>query len=163
MPAASLKDLTVKSGAIDYLSKPADADDVARALLARKDEVRDQLTIALVEAINVPNTMIEILHKHREEQRNDGAPDQQRTAIAPTDDGEKRDRRVERNVGNKTDPADAVTLAEWRVRFRAAWPQLIPLGFDERFLRIWEFYLAYCEAAFEQHNTDVLQFTLVKP
>jgi cyclopropane-fatty-acyl-phospholipid synthase len=39
----------------------------------------------------------------------------------------------------------------------------LQLGFDERFIRIWEFYLAYCEAAFEQHNTDVMQFTLVKP
>ncbi len=33
-------------------------------------------------------------------------------------------------------------------------------GFDARFLRIWEFYLAYCEAAFDTGNTDVVQFTL---
>jgi cyclopropane-fatty-acyl-phospholipid synthase len=41
--------------------------------------------------------------------------------------------------------------------------QVLQLGFDERFVRIWEFYLAYCEAAFEQNNTDVVQYTLVKP
>jgi cyclopropane-fatty-acyl-phospholipid synthase len=41
--------------------------------------------------------------------------------------------------------------------------QVLQLGFDERFMRIWEFYLAYCEAAFEQHNIDVVQYTLVKP
>ena len=41
--------------------------------------------------------------------------------------------------------------------------QVLQLGFDERFIRIWEFYLAYCEAAFEQHNTDVVQYTLIKP
>ena len=34
------------------------------------------------------------------------------------------------------------------------------LGFDARFMRIWEFYLAYCEAAFATGNTDVMQFTL---
>ena len=33
-------------------------------------------------------------------------------------------------------------------------------AFDARFLRIWEFYLAYCEAAFDTGNTDVVQFTL---
>jgi cyclopropane-fatty-acyl-phospholipid synthase len=36
------------------------------------------------------------------------------------------------------------------------------LGFDTRFVRIWEFYLAYCEAAFDTGNTDVVQFTLRK-
>ena len=41
--------------------------------------------------------------------------------------------------------------------------QVLQLGFDERFVRIWEFYLAYCEAAFEQHNIDVVQYTLLKP
>ena len=35
-------------------------------------------------------------------------------------------------------------------------------GFDGRFLLTWEFYLAYCEAAFQAHNTDVMQFTLIK-
>ncbi|NBT10555.1 MAG: SAM-dependent methyltransferase, partial [Betaproteobacteria bacterium] len=37
------------------------------------------------------------------------------------------------------------------------------VGFDTRFMRIWEFYLAYCEAAFATGNTDVVQFTLRKP
>ena len=41
--------------------------------------------------------------------------------------------------------------------------QVLALGFDERFVRIWQFYLAYCEAAFLEANTDVVQFTLQKP
>ncbi len=57
----------------------------------------------------------------------------------------------------------AETLRRWRHQFMADKAQVLQLGFDERFIRIWEFYLAYCEAAFEQHNTDVMQFTLVKP
>jgi cyclopropane-fatty-acyl-phospholipid synthase len=36
-------------------------------------------------------------------------------------------------------------------------------SFDDRFIKLWEFYLAYCEAAFDGRNTDVIQFTLLKP
>jgi len=57
----------------------------------------------------------------------------------------------------------AETLRRWRHQFMADKAQILQLGFDERFIRIWEFYLAYCEAAFEQRNTDVIQFTLLKP
>ena len=57
----------------------------------------------------------------------------------------------------------AETLRRWRHQFMADKAQVLQLGFDERFVRIWEFYLAYCEAAFEQHNIDVVQYTLVKP
>ncbi|MBX3608427.1 MAG: class I SAM-dependent methyltransferase [Hydrogenophaga sp.] len=57
----------------------------------------------------------------------------------------------------------ARTLADWRERFLAARDEVLAQGFDERFLRIWEFYLAYCEAAFNDGSTDVVQFTLRKP
>ena len=48
----------------------------------------------------------------------------------------------------------ARTLSEWRQRFRTAWPQIRPMGFDDRFKRLWEFYLHYCEAGFRagQHR-----------
>ncbi len=49
----------------------------------------------------------------------------------------------------------AKTLAAWRDRFEAAWPVLAPLGFDERFRRMWIYYLSYCEIGFEQGATDV--------
>jgi len=57
----------------------------------------------------------------------------------------------------------AETLRRWRDRFLAEESQVRRIGFDTRFMRIWEFYLAYCEAAFEGGNTDVIQFTLRKP
>ena len=41
--------------------------------------------------------------------------------------------------------------------------EVLALGFDDPFIRTWEFYLAYCEAAFEQGNTDVVQYTLLRP
>jgi cyclopropane-fatty-acyl-phospholipid synthase len=56
----------------------------------------------------------------------------------------------------------AYTLKLWRDKFLAEKQQVLKLGFDERFIRIWEFYLAYCEAAFAKKNTDVVQFTLQK-
>ncbi|MGL4241069.1 MAG: class I SAM-dependent methyltransferase [Beijerinckiaceae bacterium] len=57
----------------------------------------------------------------------------------------------------------ARTLADWRVRFRAAWPNLVPLGFDERFRRLWEYYFAYCEAGFRSENIDVRQIVYARP
>jgi cyclopropane-fatty-acyl-phospholipid synthase len=37
------------------------------------------------------------------------------------------------------------------------------LGFDERFLRLWDFYLAYCEGGFRERSTGSVQMLLVKP
>ncbi|MBX9871197.1 MAG: cyclopropane-fatty-acyl-phospholipid synthase family protein [Burkholderiaceae bacterium] len=56
----------------------------------------------------------------------------------------------------------AETLRRWRQQFLTARERVLQLGFDERFIRLWEFYLAYCEAAFDEGNTDVVQFTLQK-
>jgi cyclopropane-fatty-acyl-phospholipid synthase len=52
------------------------------------------------------------------------------------------------------------TLKLWREAFHANDPSIRALGYDERFMRLWDFYLAYCEAAFATGNTDVVQFTL---
>jgi cyclopropane-fatty-acyl-phospholipid synthase len=54
----------------------------------------------------------------------------------------------------------ARTLAVWRMQFLAALPAVREQGYDERFIRMWEFYLAYCEAGFDSGDTDVIQFTL---
>ena len=56
----------------------------------------------------------------------------------------------------------AKTLATWRNNFREAWPNLMPLGFDDRFRRLWEYYLAYCEAGFLSGNIDVRQVVFAK-
>ena len=57
-------------------------------------------------------------------------------------------------------PDYAETLRRWRHAFLARLDEVRGQGFDERFVRLWEFYLAYCEAAFDTGNTDVVQFTL---
>jgi len=49
----------------------------------------------------------------------------------------------------------ARTLADWRTRFISAWPQLAEMGFDDRFRRMWTYYLAYCEAGFNAGELDV--------
>jgi cyclopropane-fatty-acyl-phospholipid synthase len=56
----------------------------------------------------------------------------------------------------------AETLKRWRDVFLAKREAVLATGFDERFMRIWEFYLAYCEAAFMEANIDVVQYTLRK-
>ena len=56
----------------------------------------------------------------------------------------------------------AQTLAEWRHAFWKSWPSIKPLGFDERFKRIWEFYFHYCEAGFKADSIDVRQIIFAK-
>jgi cyclopropane-fatty-acyl-phospholipid synthase len=54
----------------------------------------------------------------------------------------------------------ADTLAEWGRRFEGAWDDIRRLGFDERFRRLWRFYLSYCEAGFRTERTNVVQVSL---
>ena len=54
----------------------------------------------------------------------------------------------------------AHTLRLWRERFVASWQQVQALGFDDRFCRMWEFYLAYCEAGFRTGYLDVAQIRI---
>ena len=58
----------------------------------------------------------------------------------------------------------AETLKLWDERFQGAWGDIRRMGgFDERFRRLWRFYLAYCEAGFRAARTDVMQLALVRP
>ena len=63
----------------------------------------------------------------------------------------------------KFGPDYAETLRRWRDSFMNNLADVRLLSFDDRFVRLWEFYLAYCEAAFDEANIDVIQFTLLKP
>ena len=54
----------------------------------------------------------------------------------------------------------ARTLAAWREAFDREWTRIAALGFDERFRRLWRFYLGYCEAGFRGETIDVVQFEL---
>ena len=56
----------------------------------------------------------------------------------------------------------ARTIACWRERFLAALPEVRALGFDGRFIRMWEYYLAICEASFLERNTGNVQLLLAK-
>ncbi|MDY7546428.1 cyclopropane-fatty-acyl-phospholipid synthase family protein [Glaciimonas sp. CA11.2] len=56
----------------------------------------------------------------------------------------------------------ARTLVEWRRAFKEQLPKVRAQGFDDRFLRTWDFYLAYCEAGFIAGSINVAQFTLQK-
>lgn len=57
----------------------------------------------------------------------------------------------------------ARTLREWRSRFHGQLEAVRELGFDDRFIRTWDYYLAYCEAAFAWRNISVVQATWAGP
>ena len=54
----------------------------------------------------------------------------------------------------------AKTLSTWKGNFFKTWDNISPLGFDDYFKRMWEFYLSYCEAGFKAKNIDLIQFSM---
>lgn len=56
----------------------------------------------------------------------------------------------------------ARTLRKWDVDFMAKWDEIRKLGFDDRFYRMWRYYLHYCATGFDSKNIDVYQFKLSK-
>ncbi len=54
----------------------------------------------------------------------------------------------------------AKTLSVWRENFFKNWNSIAPLGFDETFKRMWEFYLSYCEAGFKAKNINLIQCSM---
>jgi cyclopropane-fatty-acyl-phospholipid synthase len=82
-------------------------------------------------------------------------------------------RVIARNVASVTDFREAqleditahyaTTLQRWRERFLAAAEQISELGYDERFRRMWELYLSYCEGGFRERRIQDVQLLLAKP
>ena len=60
-------------------------------------------------------------------------------------------------------PHYATTLAHWRLNFRANLPRIRALGYDDTFVRMWEYYLCYCEGGFAERVLGDVQMLLVKP
>jgi cyclopropane-fatty-acyl-phospholipid synthase len=56
----------------------------------------------------------------------------------------------------------ARTLAEWRRRFLAAWPEIEKMGFSSSFRRLWDFYLCDCEGGFRAGAIDVGLYLLAR-
>ena len=55
------------------------------------------------------------------------------------------------------------TLRRWHETFNAKWDRVAALGFDDRFRRMWNFYLTSCAATFASENCDVTQITITRP
>ncbi|QPH53495.1 SAM-dependent methyltransferase [Pontivivens ytuae] len=55
------------------------------------------------------------------------------------------------------------TLRRWHETFNAKWDEISAQGFDDRFRRMWNFYLTSCAATFQQRTTDVVQLTVTRP
>ena len=56
-----------------------------------------------------------------------------------------------------------ITLRRWHETFNEKWDQIAAMGFDDRFRRMWNFYLCSCAATFESANCDVTQITIRRP
>lgn len=86
--------------------------------------------------------------------------------MLPSPDALKRE--VER-AGLRLGPSIAFgmsysqTLRRWHDAFNARWGEVAQMGFDERFRRMWNFYLTSCAGAFEGGNCDVVQITVTRP
>jgi cyclopropane-fatty-acyl-phospholipid synthase len=57
----------------------------------------------------------------------------------------------------------SITLRRWYDTFNDKWDQVASMGFDDRFRRMWNFYLASCAATFHSRNCDVTQITVSRP
>ena len=57
----------------------------------------------------------------------------------------------------------STTLRRWFDTFNAKWPDISPMGFDDRFRRMWNVYLTGCASAFEFDRTGLIQITMKKP
>jgi cyclopropane-fatty-acyl-phospholipid synthase len=55
------------------------------------------------------------------------------------------------------------TLRRWHDTFNERWDEVAALGFDDRFRRMWNFYLTSCAASFHSGNTDVTQISVTRP
>ncbi len=60
-------------------------------------------------------------------------------------------------------PSYAMTLRHWRQRFMANLDAVRKLGYDERFVRMWEYYLCYCEGGFLERSVGTAQLLLARP
>jgi len=68
---------------------------------------------------------------------------------------------IERSV--EFGPSYNITLRRWHETFNAKWDQISAMGFDDRFRRMWNFYLTSCAATFDSANCDVTQITIKRP
>ncbi len=80
---------------------------------------------------------------------------------------------IAKNVAEHTDmrfyqledigPHYATTLANWRERFFSNIENIQRLGYSETFIRMWDFYLCYCEGGFKENSIGTIQLLLTKP
>ncbi|MEL6449923.1 MAG: cyclopropane-fatty-acyl-phospholipid synthase family protein [Pseudomonadota bacterium] len=68
---------------------------------------------------------------------------------------------VERSI--EFGPSYNISLRRWHETFNEKWDQIAELGFDDRFRRMWNFYLTSCAATFDSANCDVTQITITRP
>jgi cyclopropane-fatty-acyl-phospholipid synthase len=118
---------------------------------------------AAIQAIVLPDDRWERAKKTEDFIRRFVFPNGYLPSVAAIDESLRRatSLRIERldDIG----PHYAETLRQWRERFDARLAEVAALGLDDRFQRLWRFYLAYCEAGFHERHCSVVQIVLRDP
>jgi cyclopropane-fatty-acyl-phospholipid synthase len=119
--------------------------------------------LMLIQAISIPDQRYEQAHKSVDFIQRYIFPGGSLPSIAVLSDAISR--KTDMNILHLEDIGDhyAQTLKHWREIFMARLDEVRAQGFDERFIRMWEFYLSYCEGGFYERSIGTLQMLLAKP
>ena len=113
-------------------------------------------TTALPADFSFPTTSVTFL-------AGSGDTDTQTLSLNALDDASQCARTLTRTTSHDLTADYAITLRLWRERLEATWPASAGEGFDERFRRLWRFYLAYCEGGFAERAIQVGQHLYARP
>jgi len=119
--------------------------------------------LAAIQAILIPDQRYESYRRSRDWIRKHIFPGGLLPSLTVLAQAMTRSSRLTIHAVDEIGPHYAETLRHWRMRFLANREQVRALGFDEAFLRKWEYYLAFCEAAFRTHTLRDVQLVLTRP
>jgi cyclopropane-fatty-acyl-phospholipid synthase len=127
------------------------------------EEVLAPEGVAVIQSISVPDHRFEAYERHCDWIQKHIFPGGVLASVHHVTGAMIRTSRLNLHHLEDIGPHYALTLARWREAFLARLPQVRALGFDERFVRTWDFYLACCEAYFEARRIGNLQLVLTRP
>jgi cyclopropane-fatty-acyl-phospholipid synthase len=116
-----------------------------------------------LQAITIPDQRFDAYRRDFDWNRKYIFPGSQLASIHAIAEATKRHTNLRIDWMRDIGPHYARTLRCWRERFLARLAEVRALGFDERFIRMWEFYLASCEASFAARYTGDVQMLLARP
>ena len=118
---------------------------------------------AVLQGITIPDQRYEAYRKRCDWIQKHVFPGAQLPSVTALLDAMTRSSRLVLEHAENIGPHYARTLREWRRALLARAPEVRALGFDDAFLRTWEYYFSYCEAGFETRTLGTHQLVLRRP